>query len=35
VHGSFGGLPTSGALGNLIDTRGASVTREVRMRAAP
>lgn len=35
VHGSFGGLPTSGALGNLIDTKGASVTREVRMRAAP
>jgi hypothetical protein len=34
VHGSFGGLPTSGALGHLIDTRGASVTREVRMKTA-
>lgn len=35
VDGSFGGLPASGALGNLIDTRGASVTREVRMKFAP
>jgi hypothetical protein len=35
VAGSFGGLPASGTLGNLIDTRGASVTREVRLRTAP
>jgi len=35
VAGSFAGLPAVGALGNLIDTRGASVTREVRMRTAP
>lgn len=34
VAGSFGGLPTSGVLGQLIDTRGATVTREVRMKAA-
>lgn len=35
VAGSFDGLPQSGGFGNLIDTKGASVTREVRMRAAP
>lgn len=35
VAGALGGLPTSGALGNLIDTKGASVTREVRMKTAP
>lgn len=34
VAGSFGGLPTIGGLGNLIDTRGASVTREVRMKTS-
>lgn len=35
VDGRFGGLSTTGASGNLFDTRGASVTREVRMKTAP
>jgi hypothetical protein len=32
VGGTFAGLPAVGGLGNLVDTRGATVTREVRMK---
>jgi hypothetical protein len=35
VTGTFGGFPTSGGVGKLIDTRGASATREVRMKSTP
>lgn len=35
VAGSFGGLPASGAAGTLLDSKGVSLTREVRIRVAP
>lgn len=34
VAGTFAGLPATGGFGDLLDTRGASVTREVRMKTA-
>ena len=34
VAGTFAGLPATGGFGNLLDSRGASVTREVRMKTA-
>lgn len=32
VAGTFGGLPAVGVLGNLVEARGTTLTREVRMR---
>jgi hypothetical protein len=35
VAGTFGGLPMRGPLGQLTDTRGATVTRELSIKARP